>query len=393
MAASTITRDSWTNDTGTAAVPNADGTLLTNTVLQNNIYARVDAMFAGAGTYTTFTFGGIVSAEGFGAHTFSAGGTGGNEIRLRNTTAGTTMYAGLGLGNDAAASVGVLTVQSSTYTTSAFNLQDGMTLGHTRAGGISIVATHASGMVRFYTGGSSERMRLDTAGHLFIGDTSNADITGPGITILNVSDLDVIALKGSDVTHGLTSYETDTFGMISQYQANTGGLKILGLAESASNTGLALTANLAGNGSSTRSTLGQAAVMIQGMENNTVMDADINVLAIATGTTTRFIFDSDGDSHQDVGTAWTNFDDHDDIALLHALSAGVSRMDDPLREGFGMFLEQHRDTLTKNKIVTFNEDGHHFINWSRTHMLMVGAVRQLGMKLATLEAKLLEAAS
>ena len=33
--ASTITRDAWTNDTGTAATPNADGTILNNSVLQN----------------------------------------------------------------------------------------------------------------------------------------------------------------------------------------------------------------------------------------------------------------------------------------------------------------------------------------------------------------------
>lgn len=64
MAASTITRDTWTNDTGTAASPNADGTVLNNTVLQNNIYARIDEMFSGAGSYTTLRFGGLVSVEG-----------------------------------------------------------------------------------------------------------------------------------------------------------------------------------------------------------------------------------------------------------------------------------------------------------------------------------------
>ena len=64
MAASTITRDTWTNDTGTASVPNLDGTVINNAALQNNIYARVDEMFSGAGSYTTLTLGGKLSVEG-----------------------------------------------------------------------------------------------------------------------------------------------------------------------------------------------------------------------------------------------------------------------------------------------------------------------------------------
>jgi hypothetical protein len=64
MAASTITRDTWTNDTGTAANPNADGTVINNAALQNNVYARVDELFSGAGSYTTLTIGGKISVEG-----------------------------------------------------------------------------------------------------------------------------------------------------------------------------------------------------------------------------------------------------------------------------------------------------------------------------------------
>jgi hypothetical protein len=71
MAASTITRDTWTNDTGTAANPNADGTVINNAALQNNIYARVDELFSGAGSYVTLTLGGKLSVEG-GQITFPA---------------------------------------------------------------------------------------------------------------------------------------------------------------------------------------------------------------------------------------------------------------------------------------------------------------------------------
>ena len=62
--ATTITRDSLTDDTGSAASPNADGSILNNSVLQNKIYARIDELFAGAGSYTKFTFGGAVQMDG-----------------------------------------------------------------------------------------------------------------------------------------------------------------------------------------------------------------------------------------------------------------------------------------------------------------------------------------
>ena len=43
-------------------------------------------------------------------------------------------------------------------------------------------------------------------------------------------------------------------------------------------------------------------------------------MTIGSSGTKRFIFDSDGDSHQDVGTAWTNFDSHDDAAITRSLA-------------------------------------------------------------------------
>jgi hypothetical protein len=113
------------------------------------------------------------------------------------------------------------------------------------------------------------------------------------------------------------------------------------------------------------------------MPASAVDRTNYNALVDDNAGTTRFILDGDGDSHQDVGTAWTNFDDFDDVALLTALSAGVSQPGDPLRTGFAQFLELHRPALERARLVTFNEDGHHFVNMSRLTMLLVGAVRQI----------------
>jgi len=60
MAASTITRDIWTDDDGSGTT----GTILNNSRLQGNVYDRVDAMFAGTGSYTTLEFGGGVKVDG-----------------------------------------------------------------------------------------------------------------------------------------------------------------------------------------------------------------------------------------------------------------------------------------------------------------------------------------
>lgn len=55
MAASTITRNAWTDG--------AAGTTVNNAQLQI-IYNKIDEMFAGAGSYATFEFGGGVKVDG-----------------------------------------------------------------------------------------------------------------------------------------------------------------------------------------------------------------------------------------------------------------------------------------------------------------------------------------
>jgi hypothetical protein len=106
------------------------------------------------------------------------------------------------------------------------------------------------------------------------------------------------------------------------------------------------------------------------------LGANANILAVLNNDTARFILDADGDSHQDVGTAWTNFDAFDDAALLTDLSLAVSQAGDPIREGFGEFLKYNREALERLRLVSFNDDGHHFVNMSKLAMLLTGAVRQ-----------------
>jgi hypothetical protein len=59
--ASTVTRFTWTNDSGTPAAPVGDGTTINNAQQQASFDA-VDQLFSGAGAYSTFTLGDLLAA-------------------------------------------------------------------------------------------------------------------------------------------------------------------------------------------------------------------------------------------------------------------------------------------------------------------------------------------
>lgn len=224
-------------------------------------------------------------------------------------------------------------------------------------------------------------------GKLMLNDTADAQNTN-GLTINQLgADDGILNFKSSDFSGGFTSLvETDTFTVFSKNHAIDGGLRVTPY--TSATEGLLLLPRVTTE-DATRSTVARAPTRIDGaLKSGTSvgnMSANQNLLCVATNGVTRFILDTDGDSHQDVGTAWTNFDSHDDLALLHQLSAHVTRRNDPLRKGFGAWLKTNRAQLEKLKLVTFNRDGHHFVNMSRLTMLLVGAMRQIGERMEQLE--------
>ena len=224
----------------------------------------------------------------------------------------------------------------------------------------------------------------------FLGGTSNAFSTA-GLTVnQGAADDEAISIKSSDVAHGMTSVtETDTYVRFRKLSATGGGLLVDGF--SSATQGLYLRGNHTTD--DTAKTNGaRAAVVVSGLVKSgtsvATLAANANILTVETNGTTRFILDADGDSHQDVGTAWTTFDDYDDAALLTALTVGVSRPGDPVRERFLSVLEENRGALERARLVTFNDDGHHFVNMSRLTMALVGAVRQQAVRIDGLEQRL-----
>ena len=116
-----------------------------------------------------------------------------------------------------------------------------------------------------------------------------------------------------------------------------------------------------------------------------MVGANGNLLSIASYTTTRFIFDAEGDAFSDV--QWTTFDTHDDLALLEQLEASFQ----PVRAEFGDWLSGNRKMLLDAGIVgSYNDtEGRAMVNWTRLAMLQVGAIRQIGARLERYERELI----
>lgn len=160
MAATTISRATWTD----GAAPT--GTVINNARLQADIYDKIDTLLSSA-----ITFGSTVSAEGFGNHLFSSGGTGANAVISRNTSAGTGNYAGLVVGNDNNSNLGTFRGHSSTYSSATLYKASGCTLESTGAGGLVMAASNASGGLAFLSA-NTLRVTVNSSGHIIVGSSA-----------------------------------------------------------------------------------------------------------------------------------------------------------------------------------------------------------------------------
>jgi hypothetical protein len=244
------------------------------------------------------------------------------------------------------------------------------------------------------------RLTKRTSSSAYLGSTVSVYIEGTlaganakstlGLTInQGGADDEIVSLKSSDVAHGVTVVtETDTYGVLSKYNSANGGLEIDGLCDTGT-VGLALT-GLEVSDNTTKGTSGLGAITLVARKKNSTNVANVgtngNLVVIRNNATTQFIFDAEGDSHEN-GTGWTAYDDYDDLALLNALDHTL----DPVRMAAGKWLRENREALQSARIVNFGEDGVPFVNKSRLSMLLVGAVRQMGERIHRLESALTDA--
>lgn len=177
--ATTITRESMTDNV----------TVWNVTRIGSALYDRIDAVLA-----ANITFGGLVVAEGFGVHNFSAGGSGANVLAVRNTGAGSTNYSELRAGNDDSATLARFIATSSTYTPTGMLFASGLLIDCLGPGGLNLAASHASGPIRLATGGT-QRYAIDSTGvHTYLNSSVTAvplanGATGtPSLTFANDTD-------------------------------------------------------------------------------------------------------------------------------------------------------------------------------------------------------------
>ena len=156
----------------------------------------------------------------------------------------------------------------------------------------------------------SERMRIDSAGAAYIGDTANSFST-IGLTINQAAnDDEIFSLKSSDLAIGMTDKtETDTYGFIKKYSGSQGGVLHGNYTEGNTAT---MFQSAVTSVDTTKSTAATGAFLVQGALKSgtgiTALTTDANIVAFGLdGGTTRFIFDAEGSGHADV--EWTTFSD------------------------------------------------------------------------------------
>jgi hypothetical protein len=197
-----------------------------------------------------------------------------------------------------------------------------------------------------------------TSGNVFIGDTTNANMT-QGLTInQGTNDNQIFALKSSDVGHPFTGIvEADTYGDMIKPDPTAGGLHIRGFrdADGDPQEALKLEAFLGEAVNTTKSTAGIGAIAMNvfvtdGGTSVSATASNSNLVSIRDGSAVRFIFDSDGDSHQDVGTAWTNFDNEHDALITRSLGLVMDKAS-AVKTKWDDWGRDHREDLIRTGII------------------------------------------
>jgi hypothetical protein len=148
----------------------------------------------------------------------------GNNIAARNTTSGTAAGSQMIVGNDGTPDLIVIRALSTTYTSSGFNTADGSLIRASGAGGLSLAANNGSGIVNFFTGGNTERMRIDSSGNVLVNATSS---TGHKMTVQSAAGAGGIDCVGG-ATNGYYAMRVDmpstnTYGVLFRNNGNNVG--------------------------------------------------------------------------------------------------------------------------------------------------------------------------
>jgi hypothetical protein len=196
---------------------------------------------------------------------------------------------------------------------------------------------------------------------LYIGDFVNTKMT-IGLTInQGESDDECIALKSSDVAHGMTTEtETDTYGILKKVSNTAGGLRIHSFIETGSPIALLLR-GIATDEETDKGSTKQGAVFISGALRSGgsfgSLSANANILCVANNGAVVFTVDADGDTWQSgrvfigdsVNTKMTlgitiNQGANDDEAIaLKSSDVAHGITDKAETDTYGLLMKEHAD--------------------------------------------------
>jgi|GEM_PF-3567939 len=237
-----------------------------------------------------------------------------------------------------------------------------------------IVYEHANNAWRVGTG-AAERVRVNSAGAVFVNDNSNA-FMAQGMTInQGANDDEILSFKSSDVAHGMTAItETDTFGYFRKLDALAGGVSFRGISEAT----LAFQFNGTGAVDDTgKTTAARAFIELKANKINGTTTgapgANANLVNVRNDTTTVALIDAEGDLYLDATSNPNAWDAYDDVALLTAYRAATTPEGADLQRRFAQVIAEHRGALTKTGVLS--EGG--FVSFKALTGLLIDAVRQL----------------
>ena len=191
----------------------------------------------------------------------------------------------------------------------------------------------------------------------------------------------VVLMDTADVAHGMTSAIANTaaYGALAKYSATAGGLSIRGYSEGYVGAHIFGAVTTATTGTNT------AAVILDGaIKSGTGVTAltSGNLLTVNNYGASRVIVKHNGDIYSDSTAAVLLFDDHDDAALLRALSYELNPAA-VIRNRFDDFVAYNREDLEAAGIVEGT-----MVNQTALARLLTGAIWQLHSRIAELEERL-----
>lgn len=221
-----------------------------------------------------------------------------------------------------------------------------------------------------------------------IGDAANAKMA-VGLTInQGANDDEILALKSSDVAHGITDEaETDTYGVFSKHLSTTGAMDITGFGEH--DRGIELR-GIASLDNVDKTASARAPVMIRAyLKTGTTkgaMGANANIFAVREAISTRFLIDKDGDYFYD-GADGGAFDAHDDLSLVRSFSM-VTGGKDIIKSKWDDFVSHKEKDLVELGILGDTVENGGLVCGSQLQRLHNGAIWQLAEKIFELENEL-----